>query len=129
MRIRSTYLKVKNLERAATFWENLLERPPNRKTERWAEFSLGEIRLGLLLNDFGDEFAGSGCVPVFEFDISDLHTFVDRAKDLGAKVVLDGLNIETMQSVVLSDPEATNSSCAVATNSLLSSAGTGRLAS
>lgn len=40
MRIRSTYLKVNNLERAATFWENLLEQPPNRKTERWAEFSL-----------------------------------------------------------------------------------------
>ncbi|CAM2338003.1 MULTISPECIES: VOC family protein [Burkholderia] len=105
MRIRSTYLKVNNLERAATFWENLLEQPPNRKTERWAEFSLGEIRFGLLLNDFGDEFAGSGCVPVFEFDISDLHTFVERAKALGAKVVLDALNIETMQSVVLSDSE------------------------
>ncbi len=38
MRIRSTYLKVNNLERAATFWENLLEQPPNRKTERWASF-------------------------------------------------------------------------------------------
>jgi predicted enzyme related to lactoylglutathione lyase len=93
------------MERATTFWENLLERSPNRKSETWVAFSLGEVRFGLLLNDFGDEFAGSGCVPVFEFNISDLHIFLDRAKTLGAKVVLDGLNDETMKSVVLSDPE------------------------
>jgi hypothetical protein len=83
----------------------------------------------LLLNDFGDEFAGSGCVPVFEFDISDLHTFVERAKALGAKVVLDALNIETMQSVVLSDSEGHEFELCSCHNSLLSSAGTGRLAS
>ncbi|MFM0028604.1 VOC family protein [Paraburkholderia madseniana] len=105
MRIRTTYLKVKDMERAATFWENLLERSPNRKSERWTEFSLGEVRFGLLLNDFGDEFVGSGCVPVFEFDVSALHTFLNRAKALGATVVLDGLNDETMKSIVLASPD------------------------
>ncbi|CAE6701706.1 hypothetical protein R69658_03344 [Paraburkholderia aspalathi] len=105
MRIRTTYLKVKDMERAATFWESLLERSPTRKSERWTEFLLGEVRFGLLLNDFGDEFVGSGCVPVFEFDASALHTFLSRAKALGATVVLDGLNDETMKSIVLASPD------------------------
>ncbi|WP_133647748.1 VOC family protein [Paraburkholderia flava] len=105
MRIRTTYLKVKDMGQATTFWGNLLERSPNCKSERWTEFTLGEVGFGLLLNDFGDEFAGSGCVPVFEVDVSALHTFLDRARTLGATVVLDGLNDETMKSIVLSDPE------------------------
>lgn len=105
MRIRTTYLKVKDMDRTATFWENLFERSPNRKSKRWTEFSLGEVRFGLLLNDFGDEFVGSGCVPVFEFDLAALHTFVNRAKALGATIVLDGLNDETMKSIVLLSPD------------------------
>jgi predicted lactoylglutathione lyase len=105
MRIRTVYLKVKDMERSATFWERLLERSPNRKSEKWTEFSLGEVRFGLLLNDFGDECVGSGCVPVFEFDVSALHAFLNHAKALGANVVLDGLNDEAMKSVVLMSPD------------------------
>ncbi|RKT24403.1 catechol 2,3-dioxygenase-like lactoylglutathione lyase family enzyme [Paraburkholderia sp. RAU2J] len=105
MRIRTTYLKVKDMERATAFWETVLDCSPSRKSERWTEFSLGEVRFALLLNDFGDEFAGSGCVPVFEFDVSELHTFLNRAKAHGATVVLDGLNNETMKSMVLASPD------------------------
>jgi hypothetical protein len=73
--------------------------------QKWAEFLLGEVRFGLLLNDFGDQFAGSGCVPVFEFDVSGLNVFLNRAKALGATVVLDGLNDETIKSIVLVRPD------------------------
>ena len=34
MRIRTTYLKVTDMKQAATFWENLLERAPNRRSEQ-----------------------------------------------------------------------------------------------
>ncbi|WP_429564437.1 VOC family protein [Paraburkholderia sp. MM6662-R1] len=105
MRIRTTYLKVSDMERGSAFWENLLERAPNRRSDKWTEFSLGEVRFGLLLNDFGDEFVGSGCVPVFEFDVSALHIFLDRAKAFGATVALDGLNNEAMKSIVLVSPD------------------------
>lgn len=88
-----------------TVWKRHSERSPNRKSERWTEFSPGEVRVGLLLNDFGDEFVGSGCVPVLEFDVSALHTFLNRAKALGATVVLDGLNDEAMKSIVLISPD------------------------
>ncbi|WP_246291345.1 VOC family protein [Paraburkholderia fynbosensis] len=74
-------------------------------SDKWTEFSLGEVRFGLLLNDFGDEFVGSGCVPVFEFDVFALHIFLDRAKAFGATVALDGLNNEAMKSIVLVSPD------------------------
>ncbi|MFM0649254.1 VOC family protein [Paraburkholderia bryophila] len=103
MRIRTIYFKVMDMERSITFWEKLLELSPNRKSEKWAEFSIGGVRLGLLLNDFGDELVGSASVPVFEFDASSLPAFLDRAKSLGATVVMQ-LN-DAMTSVVLASPD------------------------
>jgi predicted lactoylglutathione lyase len=44
-------------------------------------------------------------VPVFEFDESNLHIFLDRARGLGATVVLDGLKNEAMRSIVLASPD------------------------
>jgi predicted lactoylglutathione lyase len=66
---------------------------------------VGTNRLGLLLNDFGDAFKGSGAVPVFEFEENALHAFVQRATENGASVVVDGLKVESMKSIVLSSPD------------------------
>jgi len=103
MRVRTIYFKVTDMEQSVTFWEKLLELSPNRKSGKWTEFSVGDVRLGMLLNDFGDELVGSACVPVFEFDVSSSHTFVNRAKALGAAVVLE-LN-DDMNSIVLASPD------------------------
>jgi predicted enzyme related to lactoylglutathione lyase len=103
MRVRTIYFKVTDMEQSVTFWEKLLELSPNRKSGKWTEFSVGDVRLGMLLNDFGDELVGSACVPVFEFDVSSSHTFVNRAKALGATVVLE-LN-DDMNSIVLASPD------------------------
>lgn len=105
MRIRTAYFKVTDMKRSVTFWESLLKLSPSRKSERWTEFTVGEVRLGLLLNDFGDELVGSACVPVFEFDAFGLKDFLNRAKALGATIVLDGLDDETMKSIVLLGPD------------------------
>lgn len=103
MRIRTIYFKVMDMEQSITFWEKLLELSPNRKSEKWTEFSIGGVRIGLLLNDFGDELVGSASVPVFEFDAPSLPAFLDRAKSLGATVVMQ-LN-DAMTSVVLASPD------------------------
>lgn len=105
MRIRTAYFKVANMEQSTTFWESLLQCAPARRSEKWTEFKVGEVRLGLLLNDFGDELCGSACVPVFEFDGPALKDFLERARALGASVVLDGLDNEAMKSIVLAGPD------------------------
>jgi hypothetical protein len=40
-------------------------------------------------------------IPAFEFDVPTSHTFLNRAKAGGATVVLDGLNDETVKSLVI----------------------------
>ena len=104
MKIRTLYFKVKDIKAAAAFWEELLQTKPHKYFERWAEFWCGNIRLGLLLNDFNDTFQGSGCVPVFELEDDVLALYITRAKKLGAKVVLDGLDNPQLKSIVFRDP-------------------------
>ena len=58
----------------------------------------------LLLNDYGDEFKGSNCVPVFEFEGNEIVKCVEKAKSLGCLIVFDGLDDPNVQSIVLKDP-------------------------
>ncbi|MDP9127610.1 MAG: VOC family protein [Pseudomonadota bacterium] len=105
VKIRTLYLKVKDIQAAAQFWEGLLQIKPHKYFDRWCEFWCGNIRLGLLSNDFNDRVQGSGCVPVFEFDDEALPAYIARARSLGAKVVLDGLENPKLRSIVFRDPE------------------------
>ncbi len=68
MKIRTLYFKVKDIEGAAKFWEQLLQVTPHKNFDTWREFWCGNIRFGLLSEDFEDDFRGSSCVPVFEFE-------------------------------------------------------------
>jgi len=105
MKIRTVYQKVLDIEQAKGFWKDLLGFSPVKDSGNWCEFQLENIRFAILLNDFGDEVKGSGCVPVFEFADEDLSLFVDRAKKLGCSVVFDGLEEPNIQSIVLRDPQ------------------------
>ncbi|HGL6716447.1 VOC family protein [Burkholderia contaminans] len=105
MKLRTVYLKVSDMGKSTSFWERLLGYGPLKQSEKWTEFMIGTNRLGLLLNDFGDEIKGSSSVPVFEFEENALHEFVKRATENGASVVMDGLKIESMKSIVLSSPD------------------------
>jgi len=104
LRIRTLYLKVNDLKGASLFWENLLQIKPHKCFDTWHEFRCENINLGLLLNDFGDTVQGSNCVPVFEFPDAILPSYIDRATQLGATIVFDGLMDEHILSIVFSDP-------------------------
>ncbi|MBJ9592935.1 VOC family protein [Burkholderia seminalis] len=105
MKLRTVYLKVSDMETSTSFWERLLGYEPLKRSGKWTEFLIGTNRLGLLLNDFGDEIKGSSSVPVFEFEEGALHEFVKRATENGAAIVMDGLKIASMKSIVLSSPD------------------------
>ena len=103
-KIRTIYFKVTDLSAASAFWQKILSVSPHKTHEKWHEFWCGNIRLGLLLNDFGDKFSGSSCVPVFEFADSDLSAYIERAKNEGARILVDGLNDPNLLSIVFADP-------------------------
>ena len=104
MKIRTIYFKVSDMQKAVKFWKSFLEIKPHKTSPRWHEFMIGNVRLGLLLNDFGDRFKGSTCVPVFEFDDAELKKYTDRAKKLRAKIIIDGLEDPNLKSIVFADP-------------------------
>ena len=104
MRIRSTYFKVQDMASAVRFWQSLLRLEPIKQSAHWSEFKIGEVRLGFLLNDFEEQSSGNSSVLVIELESSDLPAFVERAKALGASVVLDGLNNPKMNSIVFATP-------------------------
>jgi catechol 2,3-dioxygenase-like lactoylglutathione lyase family enzyme len=104
MKIRTVYFKVPDVKKAASFWEGVLQVKPHKTFDTWQEFMCGSLRLGLLRNDFGDTFSGSGCVPAFEFTDETLPIYIDRAKSLGATVVINGLNDPNMKSIAFKCP-------------------------
>lgn len=104
MNIRTLYFKVNDIDAATRYWETVLQVKPHKNHASWREFWCGNIRLGLLLNDFGDQLHGSGCVPVFEFDDAVLEDYVQRALKAGATMLIDGRDDPNMKSVLLRDP-------------------------
>lgn len=104
MKIRTVYFKVPEMKSASEFWQTFLGIEPHKKSEKWHEFMVGELRLGLLLNDFGDQFSGSNCVPVFEFPDEAVMERVEQARKLGAKEILNGLDDPNLKGVVFADP-------------------------
>ena len=104
MRVRSSYFKVLNMEQEVAFWRAVLQTEPLKASSHWSEFKIGGVRIGFLLNDFGEELKGSACVPVLEFEPTELSSAVERARSAGATVVLDGLNNPKMNSIVLASP-------------------------
>lgn len=104
MRVRSSYFKVNDMEREIAFWRAFLEVEPAKRSTHWSEFKVGEVRIGFLLNDFGEELKGCSCVPVIECGPDQLLAAIARAKEAGASVVVDGLENPKMNSIVLASP-------------------------
>jgi hypothetical protein len=86
------------------FWQRFLMAEPLKSTSHWSEFMVSGTRLGLLLNDFGEELKGCNAVPVLEVDEGAMESTVARAKEAGASVVLDGLDNPKMNSIVMASP-------------------------
>lgn len=103
MKIRTCYFKVTNMTECVQFWSTLLDMPPVKNGATYSEFRVDNINLGLVLNNFGDKFHGSNCVPVFEFEDSELDLYIQKAKGLGCTLILDGLADPNLRSVIFSD--------------------------
>jgi catechol 2,3-dioxygenase-like lactoylglutathione lyase family enzyme len=104
MKIRTVYFKIDDMQSAVSFWQQFLGINPVKRFEKYSEFKVSNINLGFVLNDFGDQFSGANCSVVFEFGDDEVIEFIERAKALGATVILDGLNDENIKGVVFRDP-------------------------
>ncbi len=103
MKVRTIYFKSDNLSEAKYFWSSFLEIKPHKDTKKWVEFKLENINLGIWPNE-SDEWKGSNCVPVFEFKDDEIGIFIDKAKSLGAQIILDELENPEILSIIFKDP-------------------------
>ncbi len=104
MKIRTVYFKVNDMQKAVKFWTDFLQMAPVKTFDTYHEWRIQSLNFGLVLNDIGDKWSGSNCVPVFEFPDNEVLSWIDRAKSLGATVVLDALEDQNILSVVMADP-------------------------
>jgi catechol-2,3-dioxygenase len=104
MRVRTVYMKVRDMKKVASFWQSFFSAEPVKSSSSWTQFSVAGLNIALLLNDFNAKIVGSNCVPVFEMDDAAVLQSVARAREHGAVVVLDGLEDPSVRSIVLRDP-------------------------
>ncbi len=103
LKIRTIYFSSVDPQALCDFWSALLERKPHKNSDDWKELMCDNIRLGFLKLD--EPHSGSNCVPVFEFDDADLDSYFQRAKALGAELLIDGRDDPNLLSVVMRDPQ------------------------
>lgn len=92
------------MQQAKFFWQDLFLVQPSKNSKNWVEFNIDGVRLGLLLNDFGDNFSGSNMVPVFELADETYRALKEKIKQQKIAVVIEEENHPDKQSMVLNDP-------------------------
>ena len=105
MKMRTSYLKVADMNDALKFWESLLGTKAHKRSEYWSEIKCSNINFGLLwTEDFRVDRDKSNFVPVFEVLAADLDTLKIKAVELGASIVVDLKDHPDKKSYVLADP-------------------------
>lgn len=113
MKLRTIYFKVKHMSEVTHFWCNFLGQELSKKSDRWCEFELNGIRLGFLLNDFGDSYSGARSTIMFEFPENEFYNYIERAKENGATIVADNLADAALKSITFIDPWGNEFECGI----------------
>lgn len=104
LKIRTIYVKARNIETLRTFYMQLFAVVPKPKKDsaEWVEFDFGNINFALLpLHD--EPWLGSNCVPVFQRQTHEIAGLRDRVLALGGAVI-EEYN-EDFISLVCRDPD------------------------
>jgi len=100
MKIRGFRLFVQDMEVERAFWTKFLNATPKISESDWVELKAGDALITLLPGQ-----SGSGPQPVFEYSEIEMHYYIQKAQDLGATLVEEGLNNPRIRGAVLRDPE------------------------
>ena len=90
MRVRTAYFKAPQIDKAVAWWSDVLDTKPSKVSPAWQELRVGEINLGFLRIEPAPASDRPSCVPVIEFNDSEIETRIAKAKAAGATVILEG---------------------------------------
>lgn len=91
-KIRTIYIKSRDISKLKTFYSKLFDIKPKleKDTDEWVEFDFGNINLSFLPLPAEDgEINGSNCVPVFEFNESQVMELKKKVVECGGKILLE----------------------------------------
>jgi len=105
-RVRSIYLKVKNMDAAREFYSEFLGIPPKKDGNVWCEFPMGNMNFALSLDQSKGKTSGvgGGFVPIFEFADNEIYRYAHKAKSLGATIIVDSISEGRGQTILMRDP-------------------------
>jgi len=104
-RVRSIYLKVRNMDAAREFYSEFLGIAPKKDGNVWCEFPMGNMNFVLSLDQSkGKGESGGGFVPIFEFADNEIYRYAQKAKSLGAVIIADSISEGHGQTILMRDP-------------------------
>lgn len=102
--VRTFYYKVTDMQGVIDWWKNVFDLIPHKQTVAYSEFKFENVRIGFVLNDFGDVYGGNRGIVMFNvISEKECDAFIEKAVALGGKITSDNRDSE-LKSVVLIDP-------------------------
>lgn len=103
--IKSLYICVKDMDRAISFYENLLGEKIIEKNEIYSVFNINGFRYGLFAHEKMKEHKswGNNCLPSFEVNNIDL--ILEKLKELNCETVFPLTTIGNNRVLEFSDSE------------------------
>lgn len=104
MNLRGVYVKVVDMEKCLTFYEGLFGKKATALQPDYYEFSLDNGKFGVSLNNYGDKYQPSSAVPTFYMSEEQAVNTAEKAKELGGKMVFNGMADPKMKCIIYADP-------------------------
>jgi len=95
--IKSMYVCVKDMHRAISFYEKLLNQKVSERNELYSVFDINGFRYGLFAYQLANEkkIWGNNCLPSIE--VNDIERFIERIHELNCTIIFPlkriGINI------------------------------------
>lgn len=104
LEVRTFYYKVTDMDGVTDWWMRAFGLTPHKRSASYSEFKLENVRVGFVLNDWGETYDGNrgalmlNVVPEQERDV-----LIEKIVSLGGTITLDNRNSD-LKSVVVEDP-------------------------
>ena len=104
-KINSLYICVKDMERAISFYEKLLDQVVTEKDDIYSVFDISGFRFGLFANEKMNEkhVFGDNCLPSFE--VEDIKVAQERLEELNSDIVFPLTKIKNNLVLEFADSE------------------------
>lgn len=105
IRINSLYVCVKDMERAVSFYERLLNQMVTERDDVYSVFDIDGFRFGLFANEKVNEkhIYGDNCLPSFEVD--NIALLQERLSSLNCPIVFPLTRIKNNWVLEIADSE------------------------